>query len=82
MICLISLRAESARAVTGRQCPHGGVGEDFLARRPFLDALASLNTMLDIKSLMSSRLQSITEYCRVLQSIAEHCRVLQSVAEC
>ena len=29
------LRAESARAVTGRQCPHSGVGEDFLVRRPF-----------------------------------------------
>ena len=28
------LRAESARAVTGRQCPHSGEGEDFLARRP------------------------------------------------
>ena len=28
------LRAESARAVTGRRCPHSGVGEDFLARRP------------------------------------------------
>ena len=25
--------AESARAVTGRRCPHSGVGEDFLARR-------------------------------------------------
>ena len=24
------LRAESARAVTGRQCPQGGEGEDFL----------------------------------------------------
>ena len=24
------LRAESARAVTGRQCPHSGRGEDFL----------------------------------------------------
>ena len=24
------LRAESARAVTGRQCPHSGEGEDFL----------------------------------------------------
>ena len=23
-----------ARAVTGRLCPHSGVGEDFLARRP------------------------------------------------
>ena len=28
------LRAESARAVTGRQCPHSGEGEDFLTRRP------------------------------------------------
>ena len=26
-------RAESARAVTGRQCHHSGVGEDFLVRR-------------------------------------------------
>ena len=25
-----SLRAESARAVTGRRCPHSGKGEDFL----------------------------------------------------
>ena len=31
---LKGLRAESARAVTGRRCPHSGVGEDFLARRP------------------------------------------------
>ena len=31
---LSSLRAESARAVTGRRCPHSGVGEDFLVRRP------------------------------------------------
>ena len=27
--------AENARAVTGIRCPHSGVGEDFLARRPF-----------------------------------------------
>ena len=27
------LRAESARAVTGRRCPHSGEGEDFLMRR-------------------------------------------------
>ena len=26
--------AESARAVTGRRCPHSGVGEDFLVHRP------------------------------------------------
>ena len=30
---LKGLRAESARAVTGRRCPPSGVGEDFLARR-------------------------------------------------
>ena len=29
-----SLRAESARAVTGRRCPHSGEGEDFLTRQP------------------------------------------------
>ena len=28
------LCAESARAVTGRRCPHSGVGEDFLGHRP------------------------------------------------
>ena len=57
----------------------------------FLDALASLKTMLDIQSLMSSRFQDyrvlekiakVTEYYRVLQSIAEYYRVLQSVREC
>ena len=26
--------AESARAVTGRRCPHSGRGEDFLSRQP------------------------------------------------
>ena len=30
---LSSPRAERARAVTGRQCPHSGVGQDFLLRR-------------------------------------------------
>ena len=29
-IKLSSPRAESARAVTGRRCPHSGKGEDFL----------------------------------------------------
>ena len=33
---LSSLRAESARAVTSRRCPHSGVGKDFLERRPGL----------------------------------------------
>ena len=28
------LRAESARAVTGRRCPHSGEGEDFLSHQP------------------------------------------------
>ena len=28
------LRAESARAVTGRRCPHSGKGEDFLTCQP------------------------------------------------
>ena len=28
--------AESARAVTGRRCPHSGRGEDFLSRQPDL----------------------------------------------
>ena len=28
------LRTESARAVTGRRCPHSGMGEDFLSRQP------------------------------------------------
>ena len=30
LVYLSSPRAESARAVTGRQCPHIGKGEDFL----------------------------------------------------
>ena len=28
------LRAESARAVSGRRCPHSGKGEDFLTGQP------------------------------------------------
>ena len=31
---LSSPHAESARAVTGRRCPHSGRGEDFLSRQP------------------------------------------------
>ena len=34
LINLSSPRAESARAVTGRRCPHSGRGEDFLSRQP------------------------------------------------
>ena len=54
----------------------------------FLDALASLKTMLVIKSLMFSRfrdyrvLESITECYRVLTSITKCYRVLHSVPEC
>ena len=52
----------------------------------FLDALASLKTMLDINQVSNvfkiSRLQSIGECCRVVQSITEYYRVLQSVTEC
>ena len=44
----------------------------------FLDALASLKTMLDIHSLMFSRFQD----CRVLESIAACYIVSQSVTEC
>ena len=52
----------------------------------FLDALASLKTMLDINLVIHvfkiSRLQSITEYYRVLQSVIECYRVLESATEC
>ena len=60
---------------------------DFFHLISFLDALASLKTKLDIKSLTFSRLQdskSITdyiEYYRVLQSLTESDRVLQSLTE-
>merc|ERR1711928_255424 len=33
-LCLSSPRAESARAFTGRRCPHSGRGEDFLTGQP------------------------------------------------
>ena len=53
--------------------------------RTFLDALASLKTMLDIQSVSDvfkiSRLQSIREFYRVLQSITEYYIVLRSIAE-
>ena len=49
----------------------------------FLDALASLKTMLDINSFINvfkiSRLKSIREYYSVLQSVTEYNRVLESV---
>ena len=52
----------------------------------FLDAVASLKTMLDIDSFINvfkiSRLKSIREYYSVLQSVTEYNRVLESVTEC
>ena len=52
----------------------------------FLDALASLKTMIKINSVIHdfkiSRLQSDREYCRMLQSVTECYKVLQSVTEC
>ena len=61
-----------------------GIG-DIQPNLHFLDALASLKTMLDIEWVTDvfkiSRVQSIREYCRVLQSITEYYRVLQSVTE-
>ena len=34
LLSLSSLRAESARAVTGRRCPNSGRGEDYLTGQP------------------------------------------------
>ena len=39
---LSSLRAESARAVTSRRCPHSGVGEDFLVRQRFINNIPAI----------------------------------------
>ena len=33
-LIILGLCVESARAVTGRRCPHSGEGEDFLTRQP------------------------------------------------
>ena len=38
-------RAESARAVSVRRCPHSGVGEDFLARQLFIFAKTTVTNM-------------------------------------
>ena len=49
----------------------------------FLDALASLKTMLDIQLVTHVfKITRFEEYYRVLQNIAECYRVLQSVTEC
>ena len=61
MSTLSSPRAESARAVTGRRCPHSGVGEDFLAhwpvflwKGPFLGNQKSKNQSQGAKSTVSA----------------------------
>ena len=46
------LRAESARAVTGRQCPHSGVGEDFLARWPVFFMKRAVSRKPKVKKLI------------------------------
>ena len=43
---LSSPRAESARAVTGRQCRHSGEGEDFLTRRPVFSTKTAIITYM------------------------------------
>ena len=51
-------------------------------RYPFLDALASFKTMLDIHSVIKIfKISSITDN-RVLQSVTKCYRMLQSVTEC
>ena len=54
------LHAESARAVTGRWCPQGGVGEDFLARQPFFfrkTAITQKQTIFFKKKVVGFRKQ-------------------------
>ena len=48
----------------------------------FLDALASLKTMLDIQYYrVFQSITNITEYYRVLQNITEYYRVLQNIRD-
>ena len=53
LFTLSSPRAESARAVTGRQCPHSGRGEDFLSRQP--DFFTETAVTLELKVKMVSK---------------------------
>ena len=49
------LRAESARAVTGRRCPCNGVGEDFLVRRHFFLTKTDVSRKRRVKKSIRSR---------------------------
>ena len=55
-------RAESARAVTGRRCPHSGVGEDFLALRLcfFTKSVVSLKQKVE-KSIRRCKINRLGE---------------------
>ena len=66
-------------------CPYMNQGCEELQKAYFLDALASLKTMLDIDSFIHvfkiSRLECVAESYRVLQSVTEYNIVLQSTTE-
>ena len=47
------LRAESARAVTGRRCPHSGRGEVFLSRQPDFFYGNSCNSGTESRKIVS-----------------------------
>ena len=49
-----SLRAESARAVTGRRCPQSGEGEDFLAHQLFFFMKTAITLDRKVKNSVSS----------------------------
>ena len=56
------LRAESARAVTGRWCPHSGEGEDFLMRLPsFLTKTTVTRKRKVKKSISRCKMNSLSE---------------------
>ena len=44
------LRAESARAVTGRWCPHSGKGEDFLTGQPVFLTKTAVSLEFKVKN--------------------------------
>ena len=47
------LRAESARAFTGRRCPHSGKGEDFLTGQPDFFYGNSCNSGTESRKMVS-----------------------------
>ena len=63
-------RAKSARAVTGRQCPHSGVGEEFLVRRPGLPTKTAVTRKRKVeKSIRRCKIHHLAEYYK--QAIEE-----------